>query len=70
MIKGTTVAESWNMYDSVRGTTKLLRPNTSETESTYTDSVTSFDSDGFTLGANTYVNQDTKSYIYMAFKMN
>ena len=70
MIKGTTVAESWNIYDSVRGATKLLRPNTSEAESIYTDSVTSFDSDGFTLGANTYVNQDTKSYIYMAFKMN
>ena len=42
--------------DAVRGATKLLRPNLTANENspgTYLDSLISFDSDGFTLGADT-----------------
>jgi hypothetical protein len=37
--------------DSVRGVTKYLRPNLNNDEDTYTNAITSFDSDGFTLGS-------------------
>ncbi len=39
------------MVDFVRGVTKVIRPNLTNSESTYTNALTSFDSDGFTLGA-------------------
>ena len=41
------------MVDVVRGVTKVIRPNLTSSESTYTNALTSFDSDGFTLGADT-----------------
>ena len=37
--------------DSVRGVTKYLRPNLTNSEATLSDAITSFDSDGFTLGS-------------------
>ena len=42
-----------NLFDSVRGATKRLRSNTTGTEATGADTLTSFDSDGFSLGADT-----------------
>jgi len=45
------------LYDVVRGATKSLHSNTSEGEDTQTDGLTSFDSDGFSLGADGKSNQ-------------
>ena len=70
LIKETTAAESWRVFDSVRGATERLFPNLSNAESTATDSLTSFDSDGFSLGSSAGVNQSGQTYIYMAFKIN
>ena len=39
------------LFDAVRGATKSVRSDDSEAEITRADSLTSFDSDGFTLGA-------------------
>jgi len=39
-----------NAYDAVRGVTKMITPNETYAESTVAASLTSFDSDGFTLG--------------------
>jgi len=39
-----------NAYDAVRGVTKMITPNENYAESTVAASLTSFDSDGFTLG--------------------
>jgi len=38
-----------NLFDSNRGVSKLIRPNDVNIENTYTDTLVSFDSDGFTL---------------------
>ena len=38
------------MFDSVRGVQKFIRPNTTDTEGTATDMLSSFDSNGFTVG--------------------
>ena len=51
--------------DSVRGVTKYLRPNLTNAEATLTDAITSFDSDGFTLGSdssNGEHNINTQTY--------
>jgi len=39
--------------DSVRGNTKVLSPNVTSAEGTATDAITSFNSNGYTVGANT-----------------
>ena len=55
---------SHRLCDAVRGTTKLLQSNATDAEQTGADTLTSFDSDGFTLGAdaapyNVNVNSQT-----------
>ena len=42
-----------NLFDSVRGATKRLRSSTNGAQNTGADTLTSFDSDGFSLGADT-----------------
>ena len=44
------------LIDSVRGVTKVIESNTTEAESTLTTGITSFDSGGFSLGANGSTN--------------
>ena len=44
------------LTDSVRGTTKQLFSNATDVEDTNTSKLTSFDSDGFTLGSNGGIN--------------
>ena len=46
-------------FDSVRGATKYLRSNNDAAEGTVANSLTSFDSNGFSLGANGDVNGST-----------
>jgi len=70
LIKEMSASESWRVFDSARGATKRLFPNTNSAESTAADSLTAFDSDGFSLGSSAGVNQNTQTYIYMAFKEN
>jgi|TARA_R100000479_G_scaffold175622_1_gene127143 hypothetical protein len=42
-----------NLFDAVRGATKRLRTNSTGAENTGADTLTAFDSDGFSLGADT-----------------
>ena len=50
------------MFDSVRGVSKWLPSNGANAEATVSG-VTSFDSDGFTLGADTGQNDGSKTYV-------
>ena len=63
---------SWHsLQDSVRGATKTLFSNTTNAEITYTDAQTSFDSNGFTLGADVSggsVNVNGRTYVAWCFK--
>ena len=68
LIKSATQVANWLLFDSVRGATKGLSPNDSAAEITNANMLTSFDSDGFSLGNQTSVNANTETYIYMAFK--
>ena len=49
-IKKRSGAENHALFDAVRGVTKMITPNENYAESTVAASLTSFDSDGFTLG--------------------
>ena len=53
---GTHGTENHNLYDSVRGANKFFIPNGTTTSSTDTNSLTAFNTDGFSLGTRTDVN--------------
>ena len=55
-LKSRTNTASHRLSDSVRGVNKQLMSNTTEIEATFTTMLTSFDSDGFTLGDNAGIN--------------
>jgi hypothetical protein len=67
LLKETDGVDSWELYDTARGATKVLYPNGANAEGV-NSGLTSFDSDGFTLGSATSANESGKTYIYMAFK--
>jgi hypothetical protein len=56
---GTVAARDHRLFDAVRGATKYLSSNLTSAEATETDGLTSFNSDGFTLGASDAVNGTT-----------
>ena len=51
------------LYDAVRGTTKRIRSNQTDAENTQSDGLTSFDSDGFTVGTNGASNGDGQPFV-------
>jgi len=57
-IKERSATSDHGLFDSVRGVGKSLKSNTTASEQTQTDSLTSFDSNGFSLGDNTEVGPD------------
>jgi len=61
-IKGRTTAYNNTLFDSVRGATKRIYSNGTDAESTQTATLTSFDSDGFSLGNNASVNSATSTF--------
>ena len=66
--KNRGVAASNNLLDTVRGATKRLFSNSTEAEVTTATSLTSFDSDGFTLGSDAGLNTNTNTYVAWNWK--
>ena len=58
------------VVDIVRGVTKIIRPNLIQPEATFTNALTSFNSDGFSLGAdsNNEHNKNGDSFVSWNFK--
>jgi hypothetical protein len=52
-----------NIFDVIRGVTKDIRPNTTNAEGTQSGGLTSFDSDGYSLGSWVPVNESSSSYV-------
>ena len=61
-IKSRSVIRDHVLTDSVRGIASQIHSNTTDAESTYTNDVTSFDSDGFTVSTDSDVNGSTFTY--------
>ncbi len=56
------------LYDSARGVTKHLKPDSALAEATDANSLTAFGSDGFTVGSNTDLNNNTDTYVAWCWK--
>jgi hypothetical protein len=62
--KGRTLAGyNHGLVDSVRGVSKLIYSNLAEAEETYSTGVTSFDSDGFSVGSGNVFNNGSNTYV-------
>ena len=61
-IKGRSTAYSHNIYDAVRGVTKIIKSNSDGVEDTQSTSLTAFDTDGFTLGSYDESNYNSRTY--------
>lgn len=56
------------VFDEVRGTTKYWQSITAQAEQTDANSLTNFDSDGFTLGSSSAVNSNSVNYVAWCIK--
>jgi len=67
-IKGRTAAYDNGLYDTERGATKEIYSNKNDSEQTNSDTVTSFNSDGFSIGADSLVNTNLEDYVSWSFR--
>ena len=66
-IKQKNATRDHILLDVVRGTNKVLYSNLASRDDTYTNTLTSFDSNGFTLGGNNLSNTNTGQYVSWAW---
>ena len=69
-IKNRDQADGNVLVDSTRGVTKVLASETTAAESTDADTLKTFTSDGFTVGADVKVNTSTEKYVSWNWKIN
>ena len=67
-IKNRDAADSHCLFDTARGATKLIDCATNALETTDTDTLDSFTSDGFQVDADVKVNTDTENYVAWCWK--
>ena len=67
-IKNRDAADGHVLTDAVRGATKVVSSDSTAAETTDADTLTAFDSDGFTVGADVKVNTDTEKYVSWQWK--
>ena len=68
-IKQRSGTQNHNLQDSVRGSTKILKSNKTADETTDANGVTSFNTDGFSIGTRTDINQ-SGTYAAWQWKAN
>jgi len=66
----TSAGDDFAMYDAVRGATKRIRSNQNDAENTQSTGLTSFDSDGFTVGTNGASNGNGDTFVSWNWKAN
>ena len=62
-IKNRGAVTNHEVADSVRGVNKLLKPNDTDAEQSNSNKITSFDSDGFGVGNDANVNQNSTAIV-------
>ena len=67
-ISGTSGGNNWYIADTVGGNTKTTRWNDNTGYATTTDSILSFDSDGYTLGADSTANCNATGTNYVGYQ--
>lgn len=66
--KKRSATEHHFIYDQLRGALKKIAPSNANAESTETQTLKSFDSDGFTLGTSAEVNGGSTTYVAWSWK--
>jgi len=61
-LKCRSVGHDQSLFDQIRGATQVLWPNSPAGDSTASQSLTAFTSDGFTVGTDNPTNQSTKTF--------
>ena len=67
-VKARSSAENHNLADIVRGATKIIRSNLTSAEDTQTESIATFNSDGFTVGNYSNVNTNAVTHVGWQWK--
>ena len=67
-IKCRSETQNHDWYDSVRGGNKRLIPNGSDSESSYSNLIQSFNEDGVTLGTAQEMNKSSATYVAWCWK--
>ena len=67
-IKQRSASRAHALFDSVRGANKRLQSSTTNAETTHTDQLTAFSSNGFTVGNNNTVNVSSGTYVAWCWK--
>ena len=67
-IKNRDQTDDHAVYDTPRGTTKQIETNNTTAETTQTEGLTTFGSDGFTVGSLAQVNTDTEDFVSWNWK--
>ena len=69
-IKDRSIVVDHALFDSVRGATKVIRSNRTNVEGTHSDSLTSFNNNGFSLGSDGvwWVNKSADNYVAWNWK--
>ena len=67
-IKNRDATDAHRAFDSVRGATKYWEPDTNIVQVTNTETLTSFNSDGFTVGNEAGVNTSSEDYVAWCWK--
>ena len=62
-LKDRTDGDNHQLYDIVRGVTKSLQANNNNAEITFSDGLTAFGADGFTLGSNDQHNGSSDNFV-------
>jgi hypothetical protein len=67
-IKNRSTGYSHQLYDVLRGVTKRIFSDLTTAEETDTNALTAFNSDGFTVGSNVGVNENTSNHVAWNWK--
>ena len=70
-LKARNYASVQQVYDSTRGGTKQLYPSQTGSEATYSNMITSFDNDGWSMGdGNSDINYSSRTFVTWCFRAN
>jgi len=69
-IKDRDASNNHELFDAVRGATKRIYTDTADAQDTNSNSLTSFDSDGFSVGSNNSNNDSNHKYASWNWKAN
>ena len=67
-IKNRTSGQDHQLYDVVRGVTKMMNSNSANAQSTVANGLTAFGTDGFTLGSHNESNDNGDNYVSWNWK--